>query len=123
MPNILPDQDLDLSVLYEIADGSSEFIVESIDLFLLHTPETMGEIEAAIAGNDWPGTATGAHKLKANFGFFGMPVSESLVVQIEQTAKKDGPDAALISSKFKELFAIVSKNLLTLTEIKKELGG
>ena len=123
MSNLLPDQDLDLSVLYEIADGSSEFIVESIDLFLLHTPETLSVIEAAINDKDWVAAAAGAHKLKANFGFFGMPVSESLVVQIEQTAKAAGQDAALISSKFNELFAIVSTNLVALTQIKQELGG
>ena len=50
--NLMP-QDLDLSFLYDIADGSMEFIVESIDMFLQHTPELLDTITTGIAGNDW----------------------------------------------------------------------
>ena len=37
MPDNLPPQDLDLSFLYEIADGSDDFIVDSIGMFLEQT--------------------------------------------------------------------------------------
>jgi len=63
---ILPDQDLDLSFLYDIADGSNEFIIESIDMFLLHTPEMLQTITTAMAEKDWTVASQAAHKLKPN---------------------------------------------------------
>ena len=75
MTNTSPGQDLDLSFLEEIADGSVEFMVESIDMFLVHTPEALQAINAAIKNQEWPLAATAAHKLKPNLGFFGMEVS------------------------------------------------
>jgi hypothetical protein len=41
MSDISPEQDFDLSFLYEIADGSDEFIVESIGMFLEQTPQPL----------------------------------------------------------------------------------
>jgi hypothetical protein len=42
MSDIYHQQDLDLSFLYEIADGSDEFIVDSIGMFLDQTPAVVG---------------------------------------------------------------------------------
>ena len=70
MSHILPDQDLDLSFLYEIADGSTEFIIESIDMFLEHTPQLLETISTGITNCDWTSVGSAAHKLKPNLGFF-----------------------------------------------------
>ena len=87
MTNTSPDQDLDLSFLEEIADGSVEFMVESIDMFLQHTPEALQTIKAAIGNGDWPVATSAAHKLKPNLGFFGMTVSQGLMQELELMAK------------------------------------
>ena len=70
----MPDynNDLDLTFLYEIADGSNEFIVESISMFIDQSPDIMRELGNAIAAGNWAQAAQEAHKIKANLGFFGM---------------------------------------------------
>jgi HPt (histidine-containing phosphotransfer) domain-containing protein len=125
MSHILPNQDLDLAFLNEIADGSNEFIIESIDMFLHHTPEMLQTITAAIADKDWAVTAATAHKLKPNLGFFGMPVSQAIMQEVEIMAKEGASDPVLLLSKFNEAEAIISANIATLIKIKAdiEVGG
>ncbi|WP_428330703.1 Hpt domain-containing protein [Mucilaginibacter sp.] len=123
MSYTLPDQDLDLSFLYEIADGSNEFIVESIDMFLHHTPELLQTISKGIAEKDWTIVASAAHKLKPNLGFFGMPISQATVQEVELMAKAGAPEPELLVSKFNEVHAIIAKNLDTLVTIKAEIAA
>jgi HPt (histidine-containing phosphotransfer) domain-containing protein len=52
-PITLPAQDLDLAFLYEIADGSDDFIVDSIAMFLDQTPQLLASITDAINAQDW----------------------------------------------------------------------
>ncbi len=120
MTNTSPGQDLDLSFLEEIADGSVEFMVESIDMFLVHTPEALQAINAAIKNQEWPLAATAAHKLKPNLGFFGMEVSQGLMQELELMAKTGKPDVTAFSLKFKEVSAIINENISSLIEIKAE---
>jgi HPt (histidine-containing phosphotransfer) domain-containing protein len=125
MSHISPDQDLDLSFLYDIADGSNEFIIESIDMFLQHTPELLQTIDTAIGDKEWAVAAQAAHKLKPNLGFFGMPISQATMQEVELMAKAGAPDPGLLLSKFNEVKEIVAANIITLKEIKAELeiGG
>ncbi len=125
MSHILPGQDLDLSFLYDIADGSNEFVVESIDMFLHHTPEMLQTITTALADKDWPLAAQVSHKLKPNLGFFGMPVSQATMQEIELMAKAGAPDPELLLSKFYEVKEVISTNIVTLEKIKADLevGG
>lgn len=122
MSNNSPDQDLDLSMLYDIADGSNEFIVESIELFLAHTPELLESIATGISDKNWPAVAAASHKLKPNLGFFGMPLCESIVQQVELMAKADEPDEATLSLKFNEVYAIISANFVALKKVIDEIG-
>src|SRR5271169_6498987 len=121
MSHILPDQDLDLSFLYDIADGSNEFIIESIDMFLHHTPEMLQTITTAIADNDWTVAAQVAHKLKPNLGFFGMPISQATMQEVEIMAKEGAPDPELLLSKFNVVKEVISANIVTLGKIKADL--
>ena len=121
MSHILPDQDLDLSFLYDIADGSNEFIVESIDMFLHQTPELLQAIADAIAGKDWPAVSSASHKLKPNLGFFGMPVSQAILQEIEIMAKQGVPDPELLLSKFNGVKEVIAANITSLIKIKAEL--
>jgi HPt (histidine-containing phosphotransfer) domain-containing protein len=121
MSHISPDQDLDLSFLYDIADGSNEFIVESIDMFLHHTPEMLQTMTTGIADKDWAVVASAAHKLKANLGFFGMPISQATIQEVELMAKAGAADPELLLSKFNKVHAIVSANIISLEKIKADL--
>ena len=117
--NLMP-QDLDLSFLYDIADGSTEFIVESIDMFLQHTPELLGTITTGIAADDWGVVAAAAHKLKPNLGFFGMNLSHALIIEIESACKAGGQNPAEIKAKFNQLTGIIDDAFVRLNEIKAE---
>ena len=118
----MPDNiaDIDLTFLYEIADGSDEFIVESIGLFLQQSPEILGQVSDAINRGDWPTAASSAHSIKANLGFFGMQNSNALIVEVESACKAGGQDPAGIRAKFNEARAIINNALIKLSEIKAE---
>jgi HPt (histidine-containing phosphotransfer) domain-containing protein len=117
--NILPE-DLDLAFLYEIADGSDEFIVDSIAMFLEQTPQLLDTIDTAITAHDWLTAATASHKLKPNLGFFGMPQSQANIQELELACKAGGADPADIRSKFNVVKEMVTSNLAELEKIKKE---
>lgn len=114
------NQNLDLTFLNEIADGSNEFIVESIDMFLSHTPALLQEIDGALAVNNWSVAAAAAHKLKPNLGFFGMLESQAQAQELEFMAKGGYPDLDAITTKFKELQVSLNPNLEELGRIKAE---
>ena len=119
MPN--SDPDLDLSLLYEIADGSNDFIIESIDMFLDDVPGLFGSMGQAMADNNWTELSSSAHKLKSSLGFFGMATSQSLMQDIELAAKERAPDTSALSSKLNEVRDILDANLMALTKIREEL--
>lgn len=123
MPDTSSTQDLDLSLLHEIADGSDEFIVESISLFLQQTPESLQDIDNGINSKNWIEVASAAHKLKATLGFFGMINSQSLIQDIEQISKSVKPSFADVSLKFKQIQAYMADNINTLIVIRTETAA
>ncbi len=114
------EQDFDLSFLEEIADGNKEFLVESIDMFLVQTPEIFGQISQAIAAKDWVTTATLAHKVKSNLGFFGMDRIKNEMQEIEINAKGGGTDP-MLAAKFESTKKAVLKTVEQLYQIKKQI--
>jgi len=114
------NNDIDLTFLYEIADGSDEFIVESITMFLDQSPQIMQEIDVALKAQDWAIAAAAAHKIKANLGFFGMLNSQAIIQEIEHACKASSPNPAEVKAKFNEVSGIINASLLTLEKIKAE---
>lgn len=114
------EQDFDLSFLEEIADGNKEFLVESIDMFLVQTPEIFGQISQAIAAKDWVTTASLAHKVKSNLGFFGMDRIKNEMQEIEINAKGGGTDM-MLAAKFESTKKAVLKTVEQLYQIKKQI--
>ncbi|WP_342647294.1 Hpt domain-containing protein [Mucilaginibacter sp. CSA2-8R] len=123
MSEIPANTDFDLSFLYEIADGSDEFIVESIDMFTLQTPQLMQEIEQGITTQNWQAAGAAAHKLKPNMGFFGMLNLQSMMQEIESMCKSGAPEQSVLSQKLANAKTIVDSNLIKLAEIKAEKQG
>jgi 2-amino-4-hydroxy-6-hydroxymethyldihydropteridine diphosphokinase len=119
LQNPIP-QDLDLSTLEEIADGSNEFLVESIDLFLQQTPELLKMIANGLAAEDWVTVAAAAHKLKPNLGFFGMPISQGMMQEVELMAKAGAPSPDELNTKFIDVEAIIVDNIVSLRKIRAE---
>lgn len=117
---VMPSDDLDLTFLYEIADGSTEFVIESIDMLLQQAPELLGAIKSAMQATDWPVAAGAAHKLKPSMGFFGMLLSQELLQEIEQLSKAGGQDPQLISEKFDQVEKLITQNMTVLVGVKAE---
>jgi len=113
------DQYFDLAFLFEIADGATEFIVESIDMFLQQTPELMTTIYNAIQAKDAPVIAGAAHKLKPNLGFFGMHIAQAMMQELESMAK-NGEDFTAIEAKYIAIRSILKPTLDKLKLIKAE---
>lgn len=117
------NQDLDLSLLYEIADGSDEFVVESIAMFLQQMPESLQDINNAIDTQNWTEAALAAHKLKATLGFFGMISTQALIQDIETSCKTGTPDAEDVSQKFTQVQVYIADSIDTLTAIRAEAAA
>lgn len=121
MSDTYPGQDLDLTLLNEIADGSDEFVVESIDMFLRQTPELLQLIGNYITQGDWEKASSSAHKLKPTLGFFGMLNTQSLIEQVESECKEYNKNPDTISAKFKQAKVTLAVNMMTLTTLKAEI--
>jgi HPt (histidine-containing phosphotransfer) domain-containing protein len=123
MSETLSNPELDLSFLYEIADGSDEFIVESIEMFSQQTPLLLAEIGQGIETQNWMAAGSAAHKLKPNLGFFGMHSLQGMMQEIEVMAKGGIPDAAIITQKYNTAKELIEANLVKLDQIKAEKQG
>lgn len=121
MPIDVTNLDLDLSLLNEIADGSSEFIIESIDMFLQQTPLSVQELNDAFDNLDWAAAGAAAHKMKATLGFFGMLNSQALIQQIEMACKEESPNAEELVAKFQQVQVLLEATTKGLVQIKAEL--
>lgn len=120
MPVDVTNLDLDLSLLNEIADGSNEFIIESIDMFLQQTPLSLQDISNAFENLDWATAAAAAHKMKATLGFFGMLNCQALIQHIEMASKTGTPDVMDLIAKFDQVQTILAANTTALEQIKAE---
>jgi len=120
MPDTPSNQDLDLTFLYEIADGSNEFIIESIDMLLQQTPEQLKSIGDSIKSSDWVTAAAAAHKLKPSMGFFGMLISQELLQEIEMLCKAGGHQPEQILAKYNDACDLINGNIPVLARVRAE---
>lgn len=120
MSDLSQNQELDLSFLYEIADGSNEFIVESIAMFLDQTPDLLTGVDEAISVGSWPTAASMAHKLKPNLGFFGMLDCQEMIKDVELSCKAGGEDPAKIRDTFNQVNVMIRNAMVKLAKVKAE---
>jgi HPt (histidine-containing phosphotransfer) domain-containing protein len=82
---------IDLTVLKEfgamMGDGSSDFIVELIDLFLEDTPDLLAGIEQNVAQKNAEGVRSTAHTLKSTAASVGAVKLSALSEQLEGIAR------------------------------------
>ena len=79
--------ELDLSYLEEVTGGSSEMIVEMLQLFVNDTPDQLSNIERNVKEGDWDAVRAEAHKLKPTFQYVGMDETHLLVAEVETKAR------------------------------------
>jgi HPt (histidine-containing phosphotransfer) domain-containing protein len=121
MSELYANQDLDLSLLKEIADGSDEFLIETIEMFLDQTPKLLTVIDNSIVEMDWVTVGSSAHKLKPTLGFFGMLNTQALIQDVELSSKGGASNPVDIIAKFKQVKENIDTNIITLKRLKEEV--
>lgn len=83
----IPDFEIDLSYLEEIANGNTDFIVEMIDLFLQQAPESLLQIREQVVKKEFQSVGNLAHKLKPTFAMIGVMSGSKLAEKIEKLTR------------------------------------
>ncbi len=115
------EPEISLAYLKDIADGSQEFMVEMIDIFLHQTPAYLAELEKSIENKDWSTVAEIAHKVRPTFTFIGVDQLTEIMASIEQKARS-GEDLSTISKEFNEVKPLLRRVFEKLAELRKELA-
>ncbi|MFY9307932.1 MAG: Hpt domain-containing protein [Bacteroidia bacterium] len=79
----------DLTYLKELSNGSNEFIVEMITVFVEQTPLEIANMEKHLAAGDWKSLRATAHKMKPSFSFMGIKELEGVIKTIEDYAANE----------------------------------
>ena len=118
--NNTPKIDIDLSYLSDVANGSTEFIIDMIDIFIDQTPLYVKQLGLAIQEKDWKSVADISHKIKPTLAFMGVIKARDDMEEIESSARAlENLDE--IQSKFNDLEIICNRLFTRLKELKKEL--
>ena len=115
-----PKIDVDLSYLTDVASGSTEFMIDMIDIFLEQTPDYIIQLGLAIKDKNWPLVANVAHKIKPTLAFMGVISARDDMEEIEENARSL-KNLEEIAPKFESLKAICGFLFTQLEELKKEL--
>ncbi len=114
------DLELNLSYLSDIASGSSEFMIEMIDMFLEQTPGYVDEMSQAISNQSWSTVADIAHKIKPTFAFMGLESAKDSMAEIERKARNQD-NVQDIEGAFKSIQAISKQLFVKLEKVKVDL--
>jgi HPt (histidine-containing phosphotransfer) domain-containing protein len=103
----------DLSYLSSLANGSTEFIQQMISVFMEQTPKALDTIDKSMENKDWGSLAAVAHKIKPSFAFMGIKELESVICDIEDSARKQENLDTLPANiqKVKDTCAVAMKEL------------
>lgn len=111
---------IDLSYLKDVASGSSEFMIEMIDIFLDQTPEYFEKLDQAVKDKEWKTVADIAHKIKPTLIFMGVDVTKHDMGEIERKAR-NLENLEEIEPQFHAIQQMSTQLFKRLAEIKTEL--
>ena len=90
-----PDEVLEVATLERLNRiGGQEFLVEMIDLFLLHAPQRLRTAREALASGDLHQLYRAAHSLKSTAGNLGARGLEDVARRLEERASGGDAEAA-----------------------------
>ena len=114
------DFELDLTYLRGIASGSTEFMIDIINLFLSQIPEYFEKLDQFIIDKNWADAAEIAHKIKPSLTFMGVQSAMESMAEIEMNARNlENLDA--IPPSFKILKDMSKTLFVKLAIIKSDL--
>jgi HPt (histidine-containing phosphotransfer) domain-containing protein len=120
LKNNSADFNLDLSYLQDLANGSNEFMIEMIQLFLDQTPGYFEQLDQLIKDLNWPLVAEISHKIKPTLTFMGIESARANMAEIEQSAR-NLENLETIPPAFKLLKEMSVELFLKLAQIKSDL--
>jgi HPt (histidine-containing phosphotransfer) domain-containing protein len=120
LKNNSADFNLDLSYLQDVANGSNEFMIEMIQLFLDQTPAYFEQLDQLINDLNWPDVAEISHKIKPSLTFMGIETARDSMAEIEQNAR-NLKNLETIQPAFKLLKEMSVELFLKLAQIKSDL--
>jgi len=80
---------IDLTYLKQLSNGSNEFIIEMISVFMEQTPIEISNLEKYLEEKDWKSLRAIAHKMKPSFSFMGIKELDALIKLIEEYAANE----------------------------------
>lgn len=107
------NEHIDLTYLKELSNGSNEFILQMISVFMAQTPEAIGDLEKHLDHKDWKALRAVAHKMKPSFSFMGIKELEPVIAAVEEYSKDE--------TNLDELPAMISRIKNICLESMKEL--
>jgi len=120
LKNNSADFNLDLSYLQDVASGSTEFMIEMIELFLTQTPAYFDQLGQLIIDENWSAVADIAHKIKPTLAFMGVESARGSMAEIEQNAR-NLKKLDTIPPAFKLLKDMSVELFIKLAQIKSDL--
>lgn len=111
---------LDLSYLRGISSGSTEFMIDIIDLFLTQMPDYFEQLDQLIKEENWLKAAEIAHKIKPSLTFMGVQSAMESMAEIEMNAR-NLENLDKIPASFKILKEMSVDLFVKLAAIKSEL--
>jgi len=120
LKNNSADFNLDLSYLQGVANGSNEFMIHMIDLFLNQTPGYFEQLDQLIKDLNWPAVADISHKIKPTLTFMGIESASASMAEIEQNAR-NLKNLEKITPAFKLLKDMSVELFIKLAQIKSDL--
>lgn len=110
----MPKNHINLDFLRENTFGSTENMVELIELFLDTTPEMLVELRQNYESQQWDTLRKTAHKLKSNYFTFGVDELSSPIVKVEMFAGE--------VTNIEEIGQLIQQIELTTNKVYKELN-
>lgn len=86
----------DREVFMERLGGDLEMAQEILNIFLVDTPEQMGQLKQALESRNPEETARLGHKLKGSFSSLGADVAQGIAYGIEVAGKNGQAEEALL---------------------------
>ena len=77
---------IDLTYLKELSNGSNEFMLQMINLFIATMPQMVADLETYLIAENWPSIRTTAHKMKPSVSFMGLKEIETDIALLESYA-------------------------------------
>ncbi len=110
---------INLSYLKQLSNGSNEFIVQMISIFMVQTPEATNLMDKHLKSNEWKLLKGVIHKMKPSFSFMGIKELETIAISAEKYCETE-TDLDKLPGLIQRIKEVCSEAINELEEEKKQ---